>query len=89
MQTDHRERQRPACSPQRRTARRTPAGFDEAIAWILLNDDTEFLDEDGGDGDDHLSVTASFAADLYRRSDKEVRTALLERRTKMRASGEL
>jgi hypothetical protein len=36
------------------------ARYREAIFWIVANDDTDFLDDEGS-----ISVTASFAADMF------------------------
>lgn len=52
-----------------RTPRRV-AAYGTAIAWIVENDDTEWLDAE--DGEVIPSVTASLVADLFARSDDEV-----------------
>jgi hypothetical protein len=53
------------------------ARYRDAIFWIVANDDTEFLDDqDGG----HLSVTASFAADMFGKTDAQVRADLITER---------
>ena len=52
-----------------RTLRRV-ATYGTAIAWIVENDDTEWLHVE--DGEIIPSVTASLVADLFARSDEEV-----------------
>ena len=49
------------------------ARYKDAIFWIVANDDTEFLD-DGPDSS--MSVTASFAADMFGKTDAQVRADL-------------
>ena len=44
------------------------ARYQDAIAWVVGNDDTEFLNDD----DPMLSVTASLVADLFHKTDDEV-----------------
>lgn len=51
-------------------ALRRIAAYGTAIAWIVENDDTEWLDAE--DGEVIPSVTASLVADLFARSDDEV-----------------
>jgi hypothetical protein len=48
------------------------ARYKDAIFWIVANDDTEFLD-DGPDSS--MSVTASFAADMFGKTDAQVRAS--------------
>jgi len=55
----------------------TKPSYRRALAWLLDNDDTDFLDEEVG----YLSVTASLVADLFGKLDEEVRAALLRLRT--------
>jgi hypothetical protein len=55
------------------------ASYREALFWIVANDDTEFLD-DGPDSS--LSVTASFAADMFKKDDKKVRADLVKERAR-------
>ena len=51
-------------------ALRRVGAYGTAIAWIVQNDDTEWLDAEG----DGLipSVTASLVADVFARTDEEV-----------------
>lgn len=51
--------------------------YRHAVAWLLDNDDTDFLDEEAG----HLSVAGALVADLFGKPDEEVRAALLRLRT--------
>lgn len=51
--------------------RRTPMPYREALQWIIENDDTEWLALN-----QTASVTASLVADIYKRTDDEVRTDL-------------
>lgn len=53
--------------------------YASALMWMLRNDDTSFLDEDT----DASSVTAAFCADIYRKTDEEVRADLLRLRDKL------
>ena len=53
------------------------ARYKDAIFWIVANDDTDFLDDPDYTG---LSVTASFAADMFGKKDDEVRADLLKER---------
>jgi hypothetical protein len=55
------------------------ARYKDAIFWIVANDDTEFLDDMGGG---HLSVTASFAADMFGKTDAQVRADLIAERAR-------
>ena len=52
----------------RRELRRVGA-YGTAIAWIVMNDDTEWLAEQG---EPVLSVTASLVAGVFARSDEEI-----------------
>lgn len=54
--------------------------YRDALMWMLRNDDTAFLDDD----EDASSVTAAFCADIYGKSDKEVRADLLSLRKRMK-----
>ena len=49
-------------------SRRTAIPYAEAIRWIIENDDVQWLDDENG----IISVTASFAADVYSRTDQEI-----------------
>ena len=53
---------------------RRVAAYGSAIAWIVENDDTEWLQAE--DNELIPSVTASLVADLFARSDEEVATDL-------------
>jgi hypothetical protein len=55
------------------------ARYKDAIFWIVANDDTQFLD-DGPDSS--LSVTASFAADMFGKKDEQVRADLIAERAR-------
>lgn len=45
------------------------ATYNQAIEWIALNDDTDFLDDTEVDT---ISVTASMVADLFSKDDETV-----------------
>lgn len=45
------------------------ATYKQAIEWIALNDDTDFLDDTEVDT---ISVTASMVADLFSKDDETV-----------------
>jgi hypothetical protein len=51
------------------------ARYRDAIFWIVANDDTDFLDDEGS-----ISVTASFAADMFGKTDAQVRADLITER---------
>lgn len=51
-----------------RAARPRPLGYRAALTWIILNDDTEWLD----DPEPIISVTAAFAADIFDRPQEKV-----------------
>lgn len=54
-------------------------GYREALAWMVANDDTSWVAEPDAPG----SVSAALLADIYGKSDDEVRadlSRLLERR---------
>lgn len=55
-------------------ARRKPFSYKDSLRWILANDCTEFL----RDTPMILSVSASFCADIYDRSDDEIKADLLK-----------
>jgi hypothetical protein len=57
------------------------ASYKEAIAWMALNDDTEWA-ENG----DPQSVTAALVADIFGKDDEKVRTDLCKMLKKMRAA---
>jgi hypothetical protein len=62
------------------------ASYRDAIDWIALNDDTDFLDDTEVDA---LSVTASMVADLWGKDEKTVKADLrraLKRHARTRAS---
>lgn len=58
----------------RKTGRRTRPRpkYRDAICWMVMNDDTEWID----DQDPSLSVTAALVADLFGRTDAEVLASL-------------
>lgn len=58
--------------------RRRMMGYREAIRWVVLNDDTEFLDTE----ERVCSVTVVFLCDVYDRTTEEVITDLLKERKK-------
>ena len=61
--------------------------YREAMQWIVLNDDTEWLTDEHGS----LSVTAALVADLFGVSDERVIKDLLRekaRREKAKAEGQ-
>ncbi len=43
-------------------------GYREALAWIVGNDDTEWLTHEHG----QMSVTAALVADLFDKTDEQV-----------------
>lgn len=49
------------------------ANYKTAITWIVQNDDTEFLSDEGSP----LSVTASLVSDIFGKGDAQVREDLL------------
>jgi hypothetical protein len=53
------------------------ARYKDAIFWIVGNDCTEFLDDETA-----LSITASFAADMFGKSDAEIRADLTKERAR-------
>lgn len=54
------------------------ARYRDAIFWLVANDDTDFLDDPNGS----ISVTASFAADMFGKPDAEVRADLVKERAR-------
>ena len=58
-------------------------GYREALRWIVLNDDVEFLD----DPDGSPSVTLCFAADVFRRTVEVAQSDLLAMRATLRRQG--
>ena len=48
---------------------RRVGAYGTAIAWIVINDDTDWLADEA---DPILSVTASLVADVFARSDEEI-----------------
>lgn len=54
------------------TPKRERPSFRQAVIWMALNDDTEWVREEGG----IPSVTACLTADLFGRTEDEVRRAL-------------
>jgi hypothetical protein len=54
-------------------------GYRAALRWLLANDDTTFLDDE----EPIPSVTASFAADMFGKSDAEVVRDLFREREKL------
>lgn len=59
------------------------ARYKDAIQWMVDNDDTDWCDEDGA----CLSVTASLVADLFGKTDEQVREDLARALAKDRKSG--
>ena len=53
------------------------ARYTDAIFWVVTNDDTEFLDDAP---DSALSVAASMVADLFGKTDMQVRADLVKER---------
>lgn len=58
--------------------RRRPS-FRDAIDWMASNDDTEWAIHDAADPEGAISVTGALVADLFGRTDEEVRAALYRR----------
>lgn len=54
------------------------ARYTDAIFWIVANDDTDFVDDPNGS----ISVTASFAADMFRKTDKQVIADIIKERAR-------
>ena len=54
----------------RESGLRRVGAYGTAIAWIVMNDDNEWLDEDGEDL--NLSVAASLVAGVFARTDEEI-----------------
>lgn len=50
--------------------RRRPLSYRDALAWMIVNDDTEFLAEP--EPEPAISVTGALVADIYDRSNEEV-----------------
>jgi hypothetical protein len=44
-------------------------GYREALQWIIDNDDCDWLDDEE---DGVISVAASFAADIYGKTDEQI-----------------
>lgn len=61
--------------------RRTAIPYRDALRWMLLNDDTEWLDQ-GDSPSEFISVTACLVADIYGRTNDEAATDLLQMREK-------
>jgi hypothetical protein len=67
---------------------RRVASYSNAIFWMAANDDTEWVNEDPATALGSPSVTASLTADLFGRTEEEVRADLkreLKRQAKARA----
>lgn len=58
------------------------ASYKTAIAWIVENDDTEWLDGEADTADGTESVTAALVADLFEKTGEQVRKDLLRYRNK-------
>jgi hypothetical protein len=56
------------------TTRARPLSYTAALRWMILNDDTEWLNDD----DPAISVTAALVADIYDRTNDEVIRDLLK-----------
>lgn len=56
--------------------------YKKAIEWMVLNDDTDFLDLENG----CLSVTGALVADIYRVPDFQVWEDLYKMRNKLPAA---
>ena len=52
------------------------ARYADAIQWMADNDDTEWVDNDPNAGGGALSVTASLVADVFGKTDDQVRADL-------------
>lgn len=64
------------------------ARYADAIRWIISNDDTEWLDADASTAMGTESVTACLVADLFDKTEPEVRRDLLaEQRRQQRTGG--
>ena len=55
-----------------------------AIEWIVVNDDTDFLDDTEVDT---ISVTASLVADMFQKDDETVKRDIRATRDKYQATG--
>ena len=60
------------------------ARYQDAIAWIVENDDTEWLKGEAGTAAGQASVTACMVADLFGKTDEQVRSDLIECNRKYR-----
>lgn len=58
----------PANDAGRGLAMSRAIGYRQALVWLVLNDDTEWLEDENGS----LSVTAALVADIYGKSDSQV-----------------
>lgn len=59
--------------------------YREALRWLLLNDDTEWLN----DARHGLSVSTALVADLFGVDDERIVADLLRLRERMRKAGEV
>lgn len=66
--------------------RRTAIGYDQALEWLILNDDIEWLDRPIA-GEITPSVTACLVADIYGRDNDEVIVDLGKARKRLEREG--
>jgi hypothetical protein len=52
------------------------ARYRDAIVWMALNDDTEWVNGDSDDGSGCISTTACIVADLFGKTEDRVRADL-------------
>lgn len=63
---------------EQKLTRRVAMPYQHALAWLIHNDDCEWLDDD----DAPQSVTAAFIADCYLRTDELLRADLLREKAR-------
>lgn len=56
------------------------ARYQDAIRWIIREDDTEWLDGKLGTASGQASITAAMVADIFSKTDEQVRQDLLNER---------
>ena len=59
-----------------------PKSYAFSLAWLALNDDNHYLDSENSG----ISVTASLVADIYSKSDEQIREDLTSYIKKLKAT---
>lgn len=54
-------------------------GYFEAIDWLIEHDDSDLTSIEYFESNEPLSVTASFVADCFRKTDDELRKSMITR----------